>query len=232
MQKWNGKMKAVTFSFDDGTIQDVRLVELLNKYGLKATFNLNSGYLGVRGQEPWRGYVGFDHVSASMVKTLYDGHEVAVHTLTHCALTQQNEETIIRQIEEDRKALEALCGYDVVGMAYPWGAGQEPVTGIVRAYTPIQYARTAAQTLDFSVQRENLLMWNPTIYWISERLEEVVNHFLEIQSNELQLLSIWGHSYELDENLETIDWVKIEKIFQKISGQADIFYGTNREVLL
>lgn len=35
--------KAITFSFDDGHTQDIRLVEMLNKYGMKATFNLNSG---------------------------------------------------------------------------------------------------------------------------------------------------------------------------------------------
>ena len=43
---WNNKKKAVTFSFDDGVTQDIRLIEILNKYGLKGTFNLNSGLLG------------------------------------------------------------------------------------------------------------------------------------------------------------------------------------------
>ena len=40
------KHKILTFSYDDGTTQDIRLVELFNKYGMKATFNLNSGKLG------------------------------------------------------------------------------------------------------------------------------------------------------------------------------------------
>jgi peptidoglycan/xylan/chitin deacetylase (PgdA/CDA1 family) len=39
---WNGKKKAVTFSFDDGVMQDIRVIEILDKYGLKGTFNLNS----------------------------------------------------------------------------------------------------------------------------------------------------------------------------------------------
>ena len=43
---FNGKMKAITFSYDDGVTQDKRLIEIFNKYGLKATFNLNSGLLG------------------------------------------------------------------------------------------------------------------------------------------------------------------------------------------
>ena len=43
------KLKAVTFSYDDGVTQDIRLIELLNKYGLKCTFNLNSELLGQKG---------------------------------------------------------------------------------------------------------------------------------------------------------------------------------------
>ena len=38
-------MKYVTFSFDDGVTQDKRLVELLDKYGLKDRFVLISDHL-------------------------------------------------------------------------------------------------------------------------------------------------------------------------------------------
>ena len=40
--------KAVTFSYDDGVTQDIRLVEIFNRYGLKSTFNLNSELLGTK----------------------------------------------------------------------------------------------------------------------------------------------------------------------------------------
>ena len=52
---WNGKKKAVTFSFDDGIEQDVRAIEILDKYGLKATFNLNSGKFGTSYPFEWNG---------------------------------------------------------------------------------------------------------------------------------------------------------------------------------
>ena len=39
---YQGKNKAITFSYDDGVTQDRRLIEILNRYGLKATFNINS----------------------------------------------------------------------------------------------------------------------------------------------------------------------------------------------
>ena len=42
------KAKAVTFSYDDGVLEDVKLVELFNQYGVKGTFNINSGSMGAR----------------------------------------------------------------------------------------------------------------------------------------------------------------------------------------
>ena len=40
-----GKAKALTMSYDDGKLQDERLVEIFNKYGIKGTFNLNYGLM-------------------------------------------------------------------------------------------------------------------------------------------------------------------------------------------
>lgn len=81
---FNGKMKALTFSYDDGVTQDIRLIELFNKYGMKATFNLNSELLGHQ-NELIREEVRVNHtkVKPEDVKHIYAGHEVAVHTLTH-----------------------------------------------------------------------------------------------------------------------------------------------------
>ena len=80
----SGKRKAVTFSYDDGVTQDIRLIELMNKYGLKSTFNLNSELLGKRGildRENQR--IAHYKIHPEDVRYVYDGHEVAVHTLTH-----------------------------------------------------------------------------------------------------------------------------------------------------
>ena len=41
-----GKTRALTFSYDDGVLQDRRLVGILNDHGLKGTFNIGSGVLG------------------------------------------------------------------------------------------------------------------------------------------------------------------------------------------
>ena len=39
---FDGRMKAVTFSYDDGSIHDVRLADTLTKYGMKCTFNFHN----------------------------------------------------------------------------------------------------------------------------------------------------------------------------------------------
>ena len=52
---WNGKRKALTFSYDDGVQEDKRLVALLNRYGMKGTFNLGSALLDARrGWNEWQ----------------------------------------------------------------------------------------------------------------------------------------------------------------------------------
>ena len=38
-----GKAKTVTLSYDDGVVYDIRLMEIMDKYGLKGTFNINAG---------------------------------------------------------------------------------------------------------------------------------------------------------------------------------------------
>ena len=73
-------MKIVCLSFDDGTVYDVRFIELLNKYNLKATLNLNSelkDFVWYFGNNPIK------RLDLNEYKELYNGHEVASHSLTH-----------------------------------------------------------------------------------------------------------------------------------------------------
>ena len=229
---WGGKKKAVTFSFDDGVTQDIRLIEILNKYGLKATFNINSELLGKPGQLVRNGReVRHDKIEPSELRRIYAGPEVAAHTLTHPNLTELDEGEIVRQVEEDRKKLSELCGYEVIGMAYPCGGtnNDDRVAGIIKANTGIKYARTITSTHSF-VKQDNLFRFNPSIYYIEEKLDEVIDSFFALDSDEPQLLYIWGHSYEMD--AEYISWEKFEEVCARLSNRSDVFYGTNREVLL
>lgn len=229
---WDGKKKALTFSFDDGVTQDIRLIEILDKYGLKCTFNLNSEFLGLDGTLFRNGRtVRHDKIKPEAVKEIYKGHEVAVHTLTHPFLPELSDDEIIRQVETDRLNLTKLCGYEVVSMAYPCGGenNNDRVAEIIKNNTGVKLARTITSTYNFAKQ-ENLYRFNPSVYYIDSRLEEIVDSFLSLDSSEPALLYIWGHSYEMD--AEFISWEKFEEICKRLSGHDDIFYGTNKDVLL
>lgn len=226
------KMKALTFSYDDGVMQDKRLVEIFNRYGLKATFNINSELLGNPGTL-WRENMWVDHnrIPAEEVAELYKNHEVAVHTLTHPHLTELDDDEVMRQVEEDRKNLERLTGGPVVGMAYPGGGvnNDERVAELIETRTAMRYARTITCSGDFEPQKD-LYRFMPTVYHLEmDRMEELGEAFLKLEPDTPQIYYIWGHSYEFDYH-DT--WARFERFCKTMSGRDDIFYGTNREVLL
>lgn len=229
---WNNKNKAVTFSFDDGVTQDIRLIEILNKYNLKGTFNLNSSLLAKDNFLDRNGKrVSHKKLFVEEVKNLYHGHEVAVHTLTHPNLTTLEENDIVYQVETDREVLSNIVGYEVIGMAYPCGGvnNDDRVAKIIKEKTGVKYARTITSTYNFDRQ-DNLYRFNPSIYYIEENFEKIVDEFLALKTNEKKLLYVWGHSYEMDAGY--ITWEKFERICKKLSFHKDIFYGTNKQCLL
>lgn len=225
-----GKMKALTFSYDDGVLQDKRLIDIFNRYNLKATFNLNSERFGLEGQLI-RGGKQINHtkVNAQDVKTIYGGHEVAAHTLTHPNLCKLEKEEIIRQVEQDRLNLSQLVGYDVCGMAYPGGGtnNNEFVAETIHDHTNVKYARTIECTYSFDIPNW-LYQFKPTVYHMEfDKMFELGERFLAMQTDRPQVYYVWGHSYEFD-----IDntWDKFEEFCKMMSGRDDIFYGTNRQV--
>ncbi len=229
---FDSKMKALTFSYDDGILQDERLISLFNKYGLKATFNLNSELLGREGSLYVDGkLVNHTKIVPEKIRKIYAGHEVAVHTLTHPNLTGLEESEVIHQVEQDRINLSNLVGYDICGMAYPCGGvnNDERVAQIICKNTGVKYARTITSTYSFKLQN-SLYRFNPTIHhreW--DKLEELIKQFIDAKPSEPMLFYIWGHSYELDANNE---WDRLEDVCKTLSNRDDIFYGTNKEILL
>ena len=112
-------MRIVSLSFDDGTIYDLRFIELLNKYNLKASLNLNSG------MEDFIWYYGKEQFPIKRLKLRevvekYNGHEVASHSLTHPYFSSLDEKEIIRQVKEDIKNLENIFNRKISGFAFPF----------------------------------------------------------------------------------------------------------------
>ena len=222
----NNKMKAFTLSYDDGIEQDRRLVSIFNKYNLKCTFNLNSGIQSGSNKFDINGLT-ISRMNIAGLKELYQGHEIAVHSLTHPNLVEQSVETIHNEIAQDKINLQRIFGGNIVGMAYPYGTYDLKTEQVLRE-NGIQYARTVIATENFKLQ-DNLLEFKATCHHNNPNLMKLAEDFINLEPTEPSIFYLWGHSYELDVDNS---WDMIEEFCAKISNRNDIFYGTNAEVLL
>ena len=228
--------KAITFSFDDGITQDIRLISLLDKYNLKATFNLNSGRFGQPGVVHCLDRsASHQKVNADEVKDIYKNHEIACHTLNHIPLVTLDDDEIVFQVEEDRKNVEKLCGYPVVGMAYPGSSKLKvpnnnlAVAQKIQKNTSIKYVRNSIVNYKFDLQSW-LFQYQPTVHTFEfDKMEELGKTFLSLDADEPKIFYIFGHSYEFD-FFNT--WDRLERFFDMISNKDDILYATNRDIIL
>lgn len=230
------KTKAITFSYDDGVEQDKRLIKILDKYGLKCTFNLNSGQFGIRTAHQAAAFgittvfrnqrIPFDEI-----KQVYENHEVAAHSVNHPLLPSLADEDVIFQMREDAANLEKIVGYQISGFAYPGGRGEyynEHVKNLIKNNTRLYYGRMVTTNHSFDLQ-EDLLRFEPTVsHREKEMREKLAKEFLELETDTPKIYYLWGHSYELD--VAEQEWCDFEHFCEMIAGRNDVFYGTNDQV--
>jgi len=215
------KTRAVTFSFDDGSIDDRQMVEILNRYGIKCTFNINSG--SIEGNAAKVQFEEFEE--------LYKCHEIASHTYTHPHLDNLDLGGITYQIIKDRETLEEKTGKIIEGFAYPFGLRE--TDGMIDCIknSGIRYGRTTAATHKFELPTD-YFRWNPTCHQADPKLPELAESFFKPDDMEhlwrikLQLFYIWGHSYEFKDN-----WERLESICETVGGCENVWYATNSEII-
>lgn len=220
----NFRDKALTLSYDDGSVSDVKMVEILNRYGVKATFNLNSGRFS---QD------GVHCITEEQAKTLYtpNGHEVAAHGYRHLSLTEVDAPMAVDDVLSDVKKLEEIFGRRMIGMAYANGRFDDNVVEILRN-CGVKYCRTTKSTEDFTVP-DDWLRLPATCHHDNPRLMELAEKFLEdatggyYWSQKPKLFYLWGHSYEFDRKN---NWNVLEDFCKFVSGREDVWYATNGEI--
>lgn len=158
----NGKTKAFSVTYDDGVLQDIRFVELLNKYNLKGTFNINSGLM--ENEFEWI------HENGSVIKRLpkdkvvllYDGHEIASHTLTHPYIDNLSESEILFELQSDKANLEKLFGREIKGFAVPFDYYSDLIEKCVKQ-AGFSYARISKESRSFTPQTD-YFKWKATVF--------------------------------------------------------------------
>lgn len=226
----NGLDKALTLSYDDGVTEDIRLIEIMNRYGLKGTFNICSGQYASEGMpsRPDRAFgqrLTYDEATALYKNS---GQEVALHANTHQRLETLPSAQVAYEVIKNRETLEDQFERIVRGMAYPYGSYSDAVVDVLRQ-CGVTYCRTTKSTLKFDVPTDWLRM-PATCHHRNEQLFELADTFLEKElttQNAPMLFYLWGHSFEFarDNN-----WELIENFAQKMGGREDIWYATNGEI--
>ncbi|MBQ7444874.1 MAG: polysaccharide deacetylase family protein [Clostridia bacterium] len=234
-------MKYFTMSFDDGITQDERIIEILKKYNMPCTFNINTGLYGVRWD--WVaeavGKPGLLHqrfTKAQMESGIYDGFDVEVHTLNHPSLAGNygnDKSSIIREVGDDAKNIEALTGVQPCGMAYPGGLESDTSDYVIKTIlenTPVRFARLAVSHKKASqfLLPEYWMMWYPTCNICNIATAKLfLKKFIKAEVTDRDLLFYgWGHGYELD---QTDSWDEFEELIKMISEADDIVCVTNAE---
>lgn len=220
LMRWpGGKRYACTTSWDDGVEPDRRTIEILNKHGIKGTFNLNSSFLGRKGNQPSRNVIPPDQIAA-----VYKGHEVAIHGATHPWPSQIHPSTWLKDAIDDKQALEKLVGYVVRGAAWPFG-DYSPVACDILRLAGIVHARTTRETKNFSIPEAGTwLTWHPTCHYTNAD-NALWKSFMN--RSIASLFYLWGHSYEPEEKS---DWNLLEDWAAMAGAEKQIWHATNIHV--
>ncbi len=226
----NFRTKVLTLSYDDGVRQDKRLVQILDKNNIKATFNINGGLFNTtRDSET----VGRMTVEEAVELYTNSNHEIANHGFKHLHWSVFDDAAVVNDVVKDRVTLEKLFGRVVKGMAYPNGTVNctDKTVDILKK-CKIKYARTTVTTEKFDIPTDWLRL-SSTCHHNNPKLMQLADEFLSDEkkpyfwANTPKLFYLWGHSYEFDNNN---NWEVIEKFCEFVGKREDVWYATNGEV--
>jgi len=215
-----GKPKALTMSYDDGVVQDKRLIEIFNKHGIKGAFHINGGLFGRA--------IGRPRIPKNEVKQVYAGHEISLHGYTHQSLSVTPNVRIIEEVMKDKLELESITGEPVRGMSYPNGAVNDQVVDLL-SQMGVEYCRKVETTGNFAIPTD-FLRWEGTTHH-NRDLIALGERFLDNSNSRswrASLMYVWGHSYEFDDR---DNWNVMEQFCKMVGGKDDIWYATNIEIV-
>ncbi len=225
-----GKTKAVTFSYDDGVIYDLRLAEVCDKYGIKVTFNVCSSLVG-----------DSDRLSADDMRDLVSrGHEIAVHGHEHKSPALCTDMETVKDVLLCRESFEEILGTVVNGMAYAdcaiarGGRDRYEETRALLKSLGIVYSRSLGGDNNGFELPTDWLEWMPTVHHDNPNsllwAEEFTSVKVEEQYNSYRnprLFYVWGHSIEFENHG---NWEHLTELCEALSGRDDVWYATNIEI--
>ncbi len=221
------KLKALSFSYDDGVIEDRELIKIFDRYNIKATFNVS---IGKAVKKPER------FIQPAEIKTLYKNHEVASHGYLHRTMILLKDRSLNEEIALNQEEIAKILGNPPPGFAYPYGrhTSTKAPTRVYEALAKnnLVYARTCKMADSFDLP-QNFLQWHP--YCHHNRAKGVAKKFLDYKAEKMSVLIIWGHSYEFAANVKrkrAENWKLIDNLCKELAHKPEIWYATMADIAL
>lgn len=204
MQLRTSKKIDFQMSFDDGKLLDLKLVEMIRKYGLQKYTTL---------------YIpAMCELSDEQIRDFDKDFRIGSHTLTHHLLTQIGPNLCRFEIEEGKRVLEGIVGHPVDSFCYPRGYYNDEIKKMVKD-AGFKEARTV-KVLE-QVKPKDKFEKGTTIH-IYPRKEYKGIDWLTLAQNLLNpnngYFHLWGHSEEIDRLGE---WDNFEKFLRRTKEVLD-----------
>ncbi len=227
----------VTTSWDDGHALDMRLAELLQRYGVPATF-----YISPRDRE----LAPRERLNDAQIKDLSKSFEIGAHTMTHPRLPRITDEDAAREIFESKSYLENIIGSEVASFSYPRGDFLPKHAAMVRdakfafARTVERYSFACEPSLAAPTTVHAYDHWSdvmPVLRLAHYDPLEFPRLFRRWDEQAIELFDrafefggtfhLWGHSWEIERNG---DWARLERVLRHIADRPGVRYAANGEL--
>ena len=239
-----GRVKALSFTFDDGCVQDKWLSERFGQLGLRGTFNLNSGLFHQPGTD-------FDSLNIDLFPCKDIQHrmtaeetvealdkpyiEIACHGYLHCDATLLDKPSLVWDLVADRSNLEKLFHRPITGFAYPQCAFDDTTIEVLKT-CGFEYARSFCDG-KFSIPHD-LFRLMPTCGFMDPDVSGLTDRFLNYQpttglyyyTSNPAFCNIFAHSYEFVPDAP-VRQNHMNDLLEKLAGHDDVWYATNIEVV-
>lgn len=212
-------MKYFVFAIDDGTIYDEKVAQIFDKFGIRATFNLNSGlqdFVWYKNNLPVR------RLDLNKYKNIYKNHEVSSHSLTHPYLTSLSNEGVSYEVKTDIDNLEKIFQKKIESFSFPFDSFDERTINIIRSYG-IRNIILPELTDSFSFPSDSFHIkvnsWN-----IDDALNKV-HDFINDKLADVFVFLSHSYDYEFDHNFDRLD-----ELCHIVTKQKDIKVVTVKEL--
>ena len=204
--------------WDDGVLNDIKVVELCRKYNAKATFNLNPGlHNAVERITEGKTYLDTGHVPGKLawneVKSVYEGFEVASHCMNHLNAHVVDAKVFVADAVAAKNVLEDHFGRECRGFAWPYGRYTDETCQLMRE-AGFAYGRTTLYTEDVSAYTDPMQLHSSTHFqrgdfWAAFEKARPSGVFY-----------FWGHSYEMADDPAL--WQAYEDKLRRLSEDPEV----------